>query len=776
MSTTLVRSAALFLLVVTLAALGFAGMRTPSSSQSGAPVAGHRDAAAVQRIVLVGVPGLSWSDIDEQTPTLLRLAQEATSGSVVIEHRSGVPCATEAWLGLGAVAAVPSSAQAVTGEDTDAAEASKADPSAGDCSADAQLSLSQTDEGTVRLADLDAWQTEWEEPPRQVALGSLATGLRAEGQCLAAYGPLAALAASDQRGVLGRVNLSPLPELNLARILKGRNACPVTLIDAAGASPDQLDERVARIRELLGPNSLLVVAGMPGGPAPTEGTTEILRPVMMVHTGDAADQSGGARRVWSGSTRTPGLIQWTDLGATILTNANVPITANMDGWPVTAPSAADTDLLAANREAWAAITLADRAQVAVAMTWGVILALAMGSAAAWLVYAPTSGSLGGPAEQRGRALLSFVGLAILTLPVATLCASLLPWWRWGAELEAADVAAVGMFRPVVALVLLTMVFGALILGGAWGAYRLVGRHPLMPIAVIAAMTVIAFGSDAATGGGLAMRSVLGAHEIATNRFYGLTSVPFGLLSSAVIVLAGCIASMLYLRGTRHGGFRSGRWPGVGAVVLLGLSATVIIGANDWGADIGGVPAMLVGTLLLSVAAAGRRLSPSVLFLLAIITIAVLSVIAFADWLRPESSRGTAGTVIEAIVNGDAFAILIARLDTVAGVLLDRPSAWLVVALLALAVYAVTARRTVAGGRLLPIWDQHLMRATGGALLATWIVGWMLNDSGVGAVAAGLTIAYGAGLSIAARGREAPNPSPPGDVPPTLRPPTSGGGL
>ncbi|MGB5936972.1 MAG: hypothetical protein WBG76_14035, partial [Ornithinimicrobium sp.] len=187
--------------------------------------------------------------------------------------------------------------------------------------------------------------------------------------------------------------------------------------------------------------------------------------------------------------------------------------------------------------------------------------------------------------------------------------------------------------------------------------------------------------------------------------------------------------------------RSGRWPGVGAVVLLGLSATVIIGANDWGADIGGVPAMLVGTLLLSVAAAGRRLSPSVLFLLAIITIAVLSVIAFADWLRPESSRGTAGTVIEAIVNGDAFAILIARLDTVAGVLLDRPAAWLVVALLALAVYAVTARRTVAGGRLLPIWDQHLMRATGGALLATWIVGWMLNDSGVGAVAAGLTIAY-----------------------------------
>ncbi|MGB6004217.1 MAG: hypothetical protein WBG36_06320, partial [Ornithinimicrobium sp.] len=103
-------------------------------------------------------------------------------------------------------------------------------------------------------------------------------------------------------------------------------------------------------------------------------------------------------------------------------------------------------------------------------------------------------------------------------------------------------------------------------------------------------------------------------------------------------------------------------------------------------------------------------------------------------------------------------------------------AWLVVALLALAVYAVTARRSVAGGRLLPIWDQHLMRATGGALLATWIVGWMLNDSGVGAVAAGLTIAYGAGLSIAARGREAPNPSPPGDVPPTLRPPTSGGGL
>lgn len=722
----------------------------------------------VDHVVLVGVPGLTWSDIGTTTPTLLRLASEATSGSVVMEHRTPVPCATEAWLSLGAVAVVPGSATQATGDDTTrdstdpscgsdgqpavtttrAVEADDADATQ-DAPANDEADVSEEAEATT-LADFPVWQEAWSQPPRQVALGSLATGLRAEEQCVAAYGPKSALATSDRTGVLGRFDPSALPDLNLARILNPDRACSVTLIDAGATDPRQLDERVSRIFDLLGPSSLLMVAGVPGGPSSTAGATDATRPVLIARTDGDAEISGGAASLWSRSARVPGVVQWTDLAATILSNANVPVTANMDGRPLTAPAAADVDLLVQNRELSAAITLSDRIRAGLAVTWAVLFALALGAASAWRVYSPAVAGYRATEEQRSRVPLTIVGLAAATLPVATLCASLLPWWRWGVDLQSADVASVSLFRPTVALVLLTAVFGALVVALAWGGYLATGRHPLAPVAVVAAVTVAVFGADAVTGGGLALRSVLGADEIISNRFYGLAPVPFGLWSAAVVLLAGCTASMLRTGGGRR--VEGGRWLGVAAVVLLGLSAAALTGVSDWGADPGGVPAVLVGTLLLSVAAAGRRLSPSVLFLLGMITVAVLSVIAFADWLRPPGSRGTAGGVIEAVINGNAFAVLSNRLDRIAGVLLDRPSAWLIVALLVLAGYAVTARRTAVGGRLLPIWDQHLMRATGGAVLTTLAIGWMLNDSGLSAVAAGLVIVYGAGLSVAALGR------------------------
>ncbi|MGB5953625.1 MAG: hypothetical protein WBG57_14045 [Ornithinimicrobium sp.] len=766
MSTPLVRPAGIFLLVLTLFALGIAGMREPSSATPGAPVAGLRDAESVDRMVLVGAPGLTWSDINESTPTLQALAADAISASVVMEHRTPVPCATEAWLSLGAVAVVPGSASAIT----DGRDSAATDPR--DCRGESPPDLEtqtasveedgedteEADESErpdiVRLADFDAWQEAWSKPPRQVALGSLATGLRAEGQCLAAYGPLAALASSDRTGVLGRFDPSPLDDLNLRRVVGGRNACPVLLIDARGSDSAGLDARVARMTEVLQPNSLLIVAGMPGGNATSTGAQEATRPVLILRTGPDGEASDRAATLWSRSTQTPGVVAWPDLSATILTNANVPVTADMGGHPLTAPPSPEGDRLDENQQFSAAITLADRAQRGVAITWAVLFALALGAASAWLVYAPPATAPDRSRPQHARGPLSLVGLAMATLPVATLCASWLPWWRWGVDLDSADVTTVGMFRTNLALILLTAIFGAVILVAAWGAYRLIAHHPLIPVAVVAAVTVIVVGSDAATGGGLAMRSVLGAHEITSSRFYGLTSVPFGLLSTAVLLLGGCIASLCYLRSGHGYSAPRGQWLGLFAVVSLGLSTAAIIGSDDWGADPGGVLPMLIGTLLLSVAAAGRRLSPSVIFLLGIIAVATLGVIAFADWLQPESSRGTGGRVIEVVVNGNAIAILGARLDRVAGVLLDGPSSWLIVLLLALAVYAVTARRTAIGGRLLPIWDQHLMRATGGALLATCIIGWVLNDSGLAAVAAALTIAYGAALSIAARGRPA----------------------
>jgi len=283
------------------------------------------------------------------------------------------------------------------------------------------------------------------------------------------------------------------------------------------------------------------------------------------------------------------------------------------------------------------------------------------------------------------------------------------------------------------------------LGLAWGLHAVV-PHRLVPVAVIASLTMLVIGDDVIRGGRTGLISVMGVLPVAAGRFYGMGNVAFGIFSAAALILAGCIASMLTRPGHRY------RWLAVSAVVLIGLTAAAIDGLPQWGADFGGVPATLVGTGILATAAAGRRIKASLILLLVVISVAVAGVAMVADWLRPPEDRTHLGNFVAAVLNGEAWQIVTRKLDQSVGILLAYPASWLAVAALAVAVYAVAARRSGLSRSLSPLWDQPLMHACATALIAVWVLGWVLNDSGISVVSLGLTVAAGAAVAVAGRGR------------------------
>ncbi len=708
-------AAAVTLLLFTLGVLGFtASLGTPNATP-GAPVAGDRDSQPVNRIVLIGVPGWSWSQISDGTPTLADMVAGGASGSLVVRGTYPVTCPADGWLTLGA------GQRAALDEGDDASR----------CAIDPATLVEPAKRRAV-VADMTAWQTAAEERPIVPALGALSDALATDDMCVAAYGPLAALGAADSTGAVASYEAVTLATIEEARTTPGQTKCAVDLIDGSSLTPAELDAQVAVVAEGLEDDTLLIVAGLSD-----DARIPALHPVVM---SGAAGGTNTPQALWSASTRQFGLIQTTDLTSTILANFGIPEPETVSGSVITSAERDGADPLETNRNLVAAATLAPRVLPGFAVVVGSVLALCLVGSAVWARFSvyPQGGAL-------ARLALAVSGSAVMALPGAAFAASLLPWWRGGADPGTTDPATVALMGPTLALVGATALIGAVIVGLAWGAYVLV-PHSLVPVAVIASATMLVIGVDVLRGGRLGLISVMGVLPVAAGRFYGMGNVAFGIFSAATLILAGCIASML----TRPG--HPFRWLAVGSVVSLGLTAAAIDGAPNWGADFGGVPATLVGTGLLATAAAGRKVKASLVLLFLVISVAAAAVAMVADWLRPPEDRTHLGNFVAAVLNGEAWQIVTRKLDQSVGILLAYPASWLAVAALGVGIYAVAAPRSALSRSLRPLWDQPLMHACATALIGVWLLGWVLNDSGISVVALGLIVSAGAAVAVAGRGR------------------------
>ncbi|WP_194288679.1 hypothetical protein, partial [Ornithinicoccus halotolerans] len=496
-----------------------------------------------------------------------------------------------------------------------------------------------------------------------------------------------------------------------------------------------LDALVESVREQR-PEALLVVAGVADAGAAAA-------PRLLLASGPGVP----AGELTSRTTSQPGLAHTPDLTATLLAAAGADPSATLgqqlrvvpdravpapgdDGAPEPVdprPSPAVTDRVQDRLQDHRDVTLA---AAAVPQLTGPVLTVA-----AVTVLVLLAGLLA--ADRRTAAAVA--ATAAQSVPAATFLASLVPWWRDGAPLS----GRVGPTMLALSLVLAGLVLGQLLLAWA-GPWR---RHPLGPPAVVAAVTVVVLSLDVVLGSRLGLLSVLGLRPTTAGRFHGMGNAGLGILATSVLLLAGFLASRTLARA--HG-VAAARWAAAAVVLLLGLLAATVDGVPVWGADFGGVPPLLLATGLLAMLVLGLRPTPLRVLLLGLAAVAGAGALMVLDWARGPAARTHLGDFVQAVLDGDAAGIVRGKLEQSAGILRDYPVAWL--AVLALAVLAVAVARpdSALGRPLRPLWALPALRATACALLVCWLVGWLVNDSGIAIVGVGVAVAACAVLAVRTR--------------------------
>ncbi len=509
----------------------------------------------VDGVVLVGAPGLAWSDIDPSTtPFLYRLAEEGGVASLTVRSVRSRSCAVDGWLTLSAgrrAADLPGPCR-----EPDVAPGGGAVPHWDDYLA------------AARAASYGA------------VPGTLGSALAEHVQCVGAFGPGAAIGAADDSG---RVPGS-------AATIALAQECPVALVDAGtlpvepgprSAALRDLDVLVRQVVERVGQQTRVVVAGVGDGPSP-------VRPRAVLITGSTPGL------LTSPSTRQPGLVQLQDLTASTLAWAGAP-DPGLTGRPVhVVPDGSPGAARIADLQGFEVRAATLRTVSPLVTAW---LAAAF---AAWCVVACLCWWRRGEVPTPVLA----AGVVVASVPVSTFAANLLPWW----EAAAPSTAFVGVLTGVTAVLSAL----ALLAGRRWrlGALLVVSLATLLVLGgdVLTGsglQLASVFGQNPTVGGrfyGIGNTSyalygvaVLGVVAIlATARWVQAGSVRSARLLPALVLLAAVAIEGLPSLGADFGGP-----PGL---VLGGL--VVLAGAAGVRLTVGRVALAVVGVAVLTGVVAG----------------------------------------------------------------------------------------------------------------------------------------------------------------------------
>lgn len=336
-------------------------------------------AAPRPQVVVVGIPGLQWSDINaSDTPALARLAREGATGVLSVRTAAPVDCPTDGWLTLGAGNRVRS-----TGRQTGLCPATFPEPS----SLPAQVRANaKRREGAIP--------------------GLLADELSRRGRCVRAEGPGARLAAASSAGA----------EAAVVTAVTGLTDCAVLLTqgtvvgsEARAFGARAADARVAAVDRARPAGSTLLVVGL--SEAPGDRGTHL-------HVALAVGPGFRHGALISASTRRAPYVQLVDVAPTILALQGIPTPDAMIGepWRSTggAPSVARLRDEAHKADAHRDVTV----------PFFVVLV------AVQLVL------IGAGLLTRRWRLVETTALAGTTAVGASYLANLVPWWRSGTPLAA----------------------------------------------------------------------------------------------------------------------------------------------------------------------------------------------------------------------------------------------------------------------------------------------------------------------------------------------------
>jgi hypothetical protein len=687
-----------------VASPAFASPASPAfASPSQRPSVGHGAATAQGQVVLVGVAGLSWADISPSTtPTLWRLLDGASVAALSVRTVQLTTCPADGWLTVntGARATLPR-------------------PGPGDQCADTPVPHPANGGADVPgWAQFGDYNAQFSYDPQ---LGLLAAAAAQRG-CTSAVGPGAAIALADQRGHVQRYTAT-LADANLG-------ACPLTVIDLGSLRAPYGVDRTNAVRQVdaaLGrvvaaaPQAQLLVAGVSDS-----SSTPHLQMLLA--------RGGAYRGGWltASSTRHDGLVQLTDLTPTILAAFGIDAPPRAVGSVLEEVSGRPVDSAATVQQ------LRDRDVAAQAFNANVtqfywVLALGELIACGLLALARRS-------THRHRTRLAsaaeFLVLGFAALPVASFLANLVPWWHPP--------------HPSVVLwaILLTwsVLLSVLAVTGPWR------RRPFGPAGFLGAVTASVLAADVITGSRLQLSSLWGLSPLDAGRFYGLGNVAFAVFAMSALIAAAWAAATLLTRGR----------PRAAAITVaaIGVAAVVVDGWPSFGADFGGVLALVPGFALLAAGVGGLRVT--LRRTVAVLGAAVIAVgtIAAVDWARPPANRSHLGRFVQQAIDGDIGAILRRKLEANLQSFAQRP-------LLSLLVLGVLIATTVVVAwpkrmRLTQVVDAYAaepaLRPCLGASLLTAVVGLIANDSGVIIPAITLAVAVPLVAAVWARVSSVPPPS------------------
>ncbi|MCU1590965.1 MAG: hypothetical protein JWP11_2221 [Frankiales bacterium] len=469
-------SRALALAVVAAAALGPLALGSDAEAASPTQVV----AADGPRVIVIGAPGLRWSDVNAQnTPALAGLARKAATAVLSVRTAAPVDCPTDGWLSLSAGNRVRS-----TGRHTGRCPATF--PAATSLPAQVRANADRR-EGAVP--------------------GLLADTLRAHGRCVHGGGPGGSLAAAGSDGTE-----APPDTLAAARNLGGtdplagataRSDCDVLLLQATAVGSTArasgaaaVDALVARVQQLRPPASTLLVVGLSEAPG-DKGAH--------LHVALAAGPGFGPAALTSASSRRPRYVQLVDLAPTVLSllGINSPNAMIGEPWRATGGAPSIADLRDEERKS------DGQRQVTVpffVVLVGVQLLL-----------------VGSCLLLRRWRLVELFALAGTTAVGASYLANLVPWWRADSPLLAmlaATTAATALLTPIC----------------------LLGKGLLARAGLACGLTATVLVIDVLTGAHLQMSSVAGYSPVVAGRFAGIGNVAFGVLAASVLLAAASTRS------------------------------------------------------------------------------------------------------------------------------------------------------------------------------------------------------------------------------------------
>ncbi|MFI6324663.1 hypothetical protein ACIBG8_44560 [Nonomuraea sp. NPDC050556] len=669
---------------------------------------GTAGATAANRVALVGVPGLQWSDVDQsRTPNLWKLTADGGSASLstraVPPPNSGITCPVAGWLTV------------------------SAGQRAG--SADRNCTLPPTPTQQGEGATVPGW--------KELAAFNAATSYQARigvlGQTagdVTAIGPGAALGAADMNGNVAHYLSDPaglgddygLVVMEADALAKGwiglglnADGTPKDLpADLRKQLAAQADAQIGRLLARLTPGTKVLLAGV----SDTTATAHL-------HVALATGFSGF---LTSSSTRQEALVTNTDLTATTLQLLGLAVPEGVVGraWHDGggAPQAtaarvtqlADADLasqvLREVRQPFFIVFVAVQllfylfAALAVRRRWGGARVLG------WTkVVAVVSASVG----------------------VSTFLAQLVPWWSFVSPMASLIVTIVGFSCAIAALAF----------AGPWRG------HVLGPLTVVASITSLALLLDVMTGSHLQVNAVTGYEPVTGGRFYGFGNIAFAVYSTGTILALAGIAAFV------------SRKVALVVCAAYGLLAIFADGWPGWGADFGGVPAFVLGFAVFYILLTGARVSIGKLAVVAGAGAVLIAGLAIVDWLRPAETRTHLGTFVQQFLDGQAWTVVGRKLGAMLGTLgnwqltplslgalaflffvLARPSRWGASALSQAYALAPTLRAGLFG------------------VLTCAFTGFLINDSGVAIPAMALTVAVPLALAASVRALQLATPTSP----------------